>query len=187
MQASATPIDGLLVLQPKVFTDERGYFYESFNPTVFNTAVGNNPETGKPYAFVQDNHSHSSAGVLRGLHYQLPPFAQGKLVRVVRGRVWDVTVDMRKTSATFGKWFGLELSAANKTQVWIPPGFAHGFIALEDGTEFLYKTTAQYDKASEAAVLWNDVDLAIAWPSVDKVVVNEKDATAPSFKLARTF
>jgi dTDP-4-dehydrorhamnose 3,5-epimerase len=182
MIVTQTPIEGLLVLEPKVFFDERGYFYESFNQTAFNAAVGT-----QEYQFVQDNHSHSKAGVLRGLHYQLPPFAQGKLVRVVAGRVWDVAVDIRKTSATFGQWFGLELSAANKKLFWIPPGFAHGFIALEDNTAFLYKTTALYDKASEGAIVWNDTDLAITWPQLTTVLVNEKDMQANSLKTAKHF
>lgn len=176
MIVTKTPIDGLIVLEPKVFADERGYFYESFNQTAFNQAVGSTE-----YQFVQDNHSSSKKGVLRGLHYQLPPFAQGKLVRVVSGRVWDVAVDIRKSSPTFGQWFGLELSAENKKQFWIPPGFAHGFVALEDNTEFLYKTTALYDKASEGLIIWNDVDLAIAWPQREAVLVNEKDAQAEQF------
>jgi dTDP-4-dehydrorhamnose 3,5-epimerase len=182
MIATPTPIQGLIVLEPTLFHDERGYFYESFNQTTFNAAIGSSQ-----FTFVQDNHSQSKAGVLRGLHYQLPPYAQGKLVRVTQGRVWDVAVDLRKTSPTFGQWHGLELSAHNKKQFWIPPGFAHGFIALEDHTEFLYKTTAPYDKASEAAIVWNDPDLAIAWPQTAATLVNEKDAQASAFRQAKTF
>jgi dTDP-4-dehydrorhamnose 3,5-epimerase len=144
--------------------------------TAFNAAVGTNE-----YQFVQDNHSHSKAGVLRGLHYQLPPFAQGKLVRVVAGRVWDVAVDIRETSATFGQWFGLELSAANKKLFWIPPGFAHGSLALEDNTEFLYKTNAFYNSESENAIVWNDKRLAIEWPLLDKYILNKKDEAANLF------
>lgn len=180
MIAIPTSIQGLFVLEPKIFHDERGYFYESFNQTTFNTAIG-----GSQFTFVQDNHSQSKAGVLRGLHYQLPPYAQGKLVRVTQGRVWDVAVDLRKTSPTFGQWHGLELSADNKKQFWIPPGYAHGFIALEDHTETIYKTTAPYDKASEAAIVWNDTDLAIAWPQMESKIVSEKDARAHCFKQAR--
>ena len=184
--AARLPLLGSHVFTPKVFADERGYFYESFNQAAFNAQVGNNPATGAPYAFVQDNHSLSSQGVLRGLHYQLPPFAQGKLVRVVRGAVWDVAVDLRAASATLGQWFGVELSAANQKQFWIPPGFAHGFVALENNTEFLYKTTALYSKESERAIAWNDADLAIEWPSL-AVQVSPKDAAAGSFKLADLF
>ncbi len=182
MIVTKTPIENLLVLEPKVFADERGWFSESFNQSVFNKAVDTNE-----YQFVQDNHSFSKAGVVRGLHYQLPPFAQGKLVRVISGRVWDVAVDIRKSSPTFGKWYGLELSAENKKQFWIPPGFAHGFIALEDNTEFLYKTTAFYDKASEGAIVWNDADLGITWPALTTMLVNEKDAQASAFKQAKVF
>lgn len=188
MNFTKTPIDGLLVLEPKVFHDSRGWFSESFNQTVFNASVGNNPETNQPYQFVQDNHSFSHQGVLRGLHYQLPPFAQGKLVRVVQGKVWDVAVDIRKSSPTFGQWFGLELSAENGKQFWIPPGFAHGFLTLSESAQFLYKTTALYDKASEGAIVWNDEDLNIAWPNiaVDKIV-NEKDSQASTIQQIQVF
>ncbi len=182
MIVTQTPIEGLLVLEPKVFADERGWFSESFNQTAFNEAVGTNE-----YQFVQDNHSCSKAGVLRGLHYQLPPFAQGKLVRVISGRVWDVAVDIRKSSPTFGQWYGLELSAENKKQFWIPPGFAHGFISLENNTEFLYKTTAFYDKASEGAIIWDDVVLGIKWPKQEDILVNEKDANANILSQAKVF
>lgn len=177
MKITKTPIEGLLVLEPKVFADERGWFSESFNQMAFNEAVGTNE-----YQFLQDNHSFSKAGVLRGLHYQLPPFAQGKLVRVISGRVWDVAVDIRKSSSTFGQWFGLELSAENKKQFWIPPGFAHGFMSLEDKTEFLYKTTAFYDKASEGAIAWNDSELNINWPSNMEKIINGKDQQAGTLK-----
>jgi dTDP-4-dehydrorhamnose 3,5-epimerase len=132
---------------------------------------------------VQDNHSFSHQGVLRGLHYQCPPFAQGKLVRVVEGIVWDVAVDIRQSSPTFGQWYGLELSADNAKQLWIPPGFAHGFITLSESAQFLYKTTAFYDQASEGAIVWNDTDINIVWPKIDcNIIVNEKDSTANSFK-----
>jgi dTDP-4-dehydrorhamnose 3,5-epimerase len=182
MIVTKTPIEGLLVLEPKVFADERGWFSESFNQTAFNQAAGTNE-----YQFVQDNHSFSKAGVLRGLHYQLPPFAQGKLVRVVSGRVWDVAVDIRKSSATFGQWFGIELSAENKKQFWIPPGFAHGFLALEDNTEFLYKTTALYDKSSEGAIVWNDPTIGISWPEFKNLIINAKDSQTGSFLNAKHF
>jgi dTDP-4-dehydrorhamnose 3,5-epimerase len=179
LNITTTPLAGLLLLEPKVFHDTRGWFSESFNQTVFNSAVGHNPDTNTPYTFVQDNHSFSHQGVLRGLHYQLPPFAQGKLVRVVHGAVWDVAVDIRKDSITFGRWFGVELSAENGKQMWIPPGFAHGFLTLSESAQFLYKTTALYDKASEGAILWNDTDINIVWPKIHcNMIVNEKDAMA---------
>lgn len=182
MKVEQTKIEGLLVLQPNVFGDERGWFMESFNQqrfeqalTELNLAIPN---------FVQDNHSLSQKGVLRGLHYQNAPFGQGKLVRVVQGRAWDVAVDIRPNSKTYGEWFGIELSAENKTMFWIPEGFAHGFIALEDNTQFLYKTTNYYDKASEGAIIWNDPILDIAWPidQVDEVLVSDKDQVASLFK-----
>jgi dTDP-4-dehydrorhamnose 3,5-epimerase len=176
-----TPIEGLLVLEPKRFYDARGWFSESFNQTVFNAAVGNNPATNMPYEFVQDNHSVSHKGVLRGLHYQLPPFAQGKLMRVVQGAVWDVAVDIRQGSPTFGQWYGVELSADNAKQLWIPPGFAHGFLTLSDSAQFLYKTTAFYDKASEGAIVWNDASIHIQWPNIDTdIIVSDKDMDAPN-------
>lgn len=187
LSSKAQPaIAGLHVFTPKVFHDERGYFYESFNHTVFTAAVGDDPATGAPYVFVQDNHSQSHAGVLRGLHYQLPPFAQGKLVRVVRGAVWDVAVDLRANSPTLGQWCGVELTAENRKQFWIPPGFAHGFVALQDHTEFLYKTTALYSKDCERAIAWNDPDLGITWPNL-AMHVSPKDALAGTFKQADLF
>ena len=176
MIVTQTPIEGLLVLEPKVFADERGWFSESFNQAAFNEAVGTNE-----YQFVQDNHSCSKAGVLRGLHYQLPPFAQGKLVRVISGRVWDVAVDIRKSSPTFGQWYGLELSAENKKQFWIPPGFAHGFLTLSEQAECLYKTTNFYSKSSEGAIVWKDKFLAVDWPQVDEYILSGKDELAVSF------
>jgi dTDP-4-dehydrorhamnose 3,5-epimerase len=159
MKVTTTPIEGLLVLEPRVFEDERGWFMESFNQREFDEAVGCHVE------FVQDNHSLSKKGVLRGLHYQLPPHAQGKLVRVVHGAVWDVAVDIRKSSLTYGKWFGLELSAENRKQFWIPQGFAHGFLALSDDVDLLYKTTDYYVKAAEVCIRWDDPSLAVAWPT----------------------
>lgn len=183
MNIIATALPEVLIFEPRVFADDRGWFMESFNQAVFEKAVG--------YAmpFVQDNHSCSKRGVLRGLHYQLPPYAQGKLVRVTQGRVWDVSVDIRKGSANFGKWVGVELSAENRRQLWIPPGFAHGFITLSETSEFMYKTTALYNKDSEAAIVWNDPQLTIAWPEIaaTDVILAEKDAAASCFKDARVF
>lgn len=183
MNVIATALPEVLIFEPRVFADDRGWFMESYNQAVFEKAVG--------YAvpFVQDNHSYSKRGVLRGLHFQLPPYAQGKLVRATQGRVWDVAVDIRKSSPTFGKWVGVELSAENRRQIWIPPGFAHGFITLSETSEFMYKTTALYNKASEGAIVWNDPQLAIAWPEIPQaeVLLAEKDAAAPLLKDARVF
>jgi dTDP-4-dehydrorhamnose 3,5-epimerase len=177
-----TEIPGLLILEPRVFEDERGWFMESFNQKVFDQAVGHHVE------FVQDNHSFSKRGVLRGLHYQLPPHAQGKLVRVIEGAVWDVAVDIRKASSTFGKWVGLELSAENRLNFWIPPGFAHGFISLRDNTQFLYKTSNFYSKSCDAAIHWNDPKLKIAWPTSDiSLLLSEKDSAAPMLENAICF
>lgn len=157
MNVISTPIDGVLVIEPKVFGDERGFFYESFNQRAFNEATGTN------HAFVQDNHSRSVKGVLRGMHYQTQQ-AQGKLVRVVRGAVYDVAVDIRRNSPTFGQWYGLELSEENRRQLWIPPGLAHGFLVLSDAAEFLYKTTDYYAPQYEASLAWNDSSVGVAWP-----------------------
>ena len=152
-----TPIEGVLVLEPKVFGDERGFFFESFNARDFEMA------TGLQRAFVQDNHSKSAKGVLRGMHYQVQ-HAQGKLVRVTHGAVFDVAVDIRRNSPTFGKWFGCELSADNKKQMWIPEGLAHGFLVTSESAEFLYKTTDYYHPEFERSLLWNDADVGIQWP-----------------------
>jgi dTDP-4-dehydrorhamnose 3,5-epimerase len=176
-----TALPGVVICEPAVFADERGWFYESFNEARFNAAL---VDLGLPPArrFVQDNHSCSKAGVLRGLHYQLPPHAQGKLVRVVRGSAWDVAVDIRAGSPTFGQWAGVELTADNKRQLWIPEGFAHGFVALEDDTHFLYKTTDVYAKACERSIRWDDAAIAIRWPlpaGVAAPLVAPKDAQAP--------
>lgn len=156
MNVVETPIPDLLIIEPKLFGDERGFFLESWNRKTFD-ALGLNLD------FVQDNHSRSSRGVLRGLHFQNPN-PQGKLVRVLAGRVWDVAVDLRRSSATFGKWYGLELSAANKRMFWVPPGFAHGFVSLEDGTDFLYKCVGYYEPADEHCLAWNDPAVGIEWP-----------------------
>jgi len=162
MNVIETKIKDLLILEPRIFADERGWFMESFNQQIFERAL---TERGLNVpAFVQDNHSLSQKGVLRGLHYQLDPHAQGKLVRVVQGRAWDVAVDIRQDSPTFGGWVGVELSSENHKQFWIPAGFAHGFIALEDNTQFLYKTTDYYSKECERSIVWNDQRLNIEWP-----------------------
>ena len=181
MRVEKTKLDGLLVLHPQVFGDDRGWFMESFNQQHFEAAL---KALNLPIpTFVQDNHSCSQKGVLRGLHFQREPYAQGKLVRVVQGKVWDVAVDIRPNSKTYGEWVGVELSAENKTIFWIPEGFAHGFMALEDNTQFLYKTTHYYNKESEGAIIWNDPMLAIEWPlnRVGEVVVSEKDLKATKF------
>ena len=156
MNVIETALPGVLLIEPRVFGDDRGFFYESWNAQRFADA-------GLDLAFVQDNHSKSAKGVLRGLHYQNPD-PQGKLVRVVAGAVYDVAVDLRRSSPTFGRWVGYELSAANKRMLWVPPGFAHGFLSLEDGTEFLYKCTAFYAPANEHSLLWNDPAVGIDWP-----------------------
>lgn len=175
MNVQRLDIDGLMVFEPRVFEDERGAFFESFNEAKFREATG---FTG---SFVQDNHSISHKGVLRGLHYQLLPHAQGKLVRVVAGSAFDVAVDIREGSPTFGKWAGVELSAANRKQFWIPEGFAHGFLALEDGTEFLYKTTDFWHAGSERSIRWDDPTIEVQWPLEGVPVVSEKDAEAVRF------
>lgn len=156
MNVVKTRLGGLLILEPRVFGDHRGFFLESWNRRTFR-------EIGLDLDFVQDNHSRSAKGVLRGLHFQNPN-PQGKLVRVVNGRAWDVAVDLRRSSPTFGQWKGVELSAANNRMFWVPPGFAHGFVALEDGTDFLYKCTGFYDPASEHSLKWDDPALGIEWP-----------------------
>jgi dTDP-4-dehydrorhamnose 3,5-epimerase len=185
MKFLPTELPGVVIVEPAVFGDDRGWFYESFNEPKFHAGLR---ELGLPVPrpFVQDNHSRSAAGVLRGLHYQLPPHPQGKLVRVVRGRVWDVAVDIRAGSPSFGRWVGVELSEANRRQLWIPEGFAHGFLSLEDGTEFLYKTTDVYAKDCERAIRWDDPDLAIAWPLNGLTpALAAKDSQAPLFALAQ--
>lgn len=182
MNVVKTDIDGLLILEPKVFGDARGFFYESFNQQAFNAA------TGLDVQFVQDNHSRSSKGVLRGLHYQLPPHAQGKLVRCVRGAVFDVAVDIRSGSATFGKWVGVELSEDNNRQFWIPPGFAHGFVTLTDSADFLYKTTAYYAPTHDRSILWSDADIGIQWPDCGEAPqLSAKDTAARPLASADVF
>lgn len=169
MNVIPTAIPDVLIIEPQVFGDERGFFYESFNQKAFNQA------TGLDVHFVQDNHSRSTKGVLRGLHYQLPPHAQGKLVRCVRGAVFDVAVDIRKSSPTFGQWVGVELSEENSKQIWIPAGFAHGFLTLSEVAEFLYKTTDYYESKSERCIAWDDGDIGITWPPFGNYILSKKD------------
>jgi dTDP-4-dehydrorhamnose 3,5-epimerase len=180
MKVTPTAIPGVLIIEPKVFGDARGFFYESFNQKAFNEATGTN------HQFVQDNHSRSSKGVLRGLHYQIEQ-PQGKLVRVVRGAVFDVAVDIRKGSPTFGKWVGVELSEENHRQLWVPPGFAHGFLVTSESAEFLYKTTDYYAPAHERSLLWNDPDVGVAWPITGEPQLAAKDAAAKSLDEAEVF
>lgn len=181
MQVTRLAIPDVMLIDPRVFGDERGFFYESFNQRAFNDA------TGTAYQFVQDNHSRSNHGVLRGLHYQvLQP--QGKLVRVVQGAVFDVAVDLRRSSATFGHWVGEELSADNKKQLWVPPGFAHGFLVLSETAEFLYKTTDYYAPEHERSIAWNDTAIGIAWPVIGQLPsLSAKDQAAPFLSAADSF
>jgi dTDP-4-dehydrorhamnose 3,5-epimerase len=175
VKVTTTPIDGVLILEPKVFGDERGFFVETFNQEAFNEA------TGTEFTFVQDNHSRSAKGVLRGLHFQLAPHAQGKLVRVTRGSVFDVVVDIRATSPTRGAWFGLQLDAVDHVQLWIPPGLAHGFLTTSDFADFVYKTTSYYAPQAEACIRWDDPQLAIRWPDIGVApILSPKDAAAGS-------
>jgi dTDP-4-dehydrorhamnose 3,5-epimerase len=181
MKATPLAIPDVILFEPKVFGDARGFFFESFNKKLFDAA------TGGQYEFVQDNHSRSTNGVLRGLHYQLPPHAQGKLVRVVQGAVFDVAVDLRRSSPTFGKWVGAELTAENHHQLWVPPGFAHGFLVLSESAEFLYKTTDYYAPTAERSIMWNDPQLAIQWPGGTDPQLSNKDAVASRFADAEMF
>ncbi|WLI77676.1 dTDP-4-dehydrorhamnose 3,5-epimerase [Kosakonia sp. H02] len=169
MNVIKTEIPDVLIFEPKVFGDDRGFFFESFSQKVFEEAVGRKVE------FVQDNHSKSAKGVLRGLHYQLEPYAQGKLVRCVVGEVFDVAVDIRKDSPTFAKWVGVNLSAENKRQLWIPEGFAHGFLVLSETAEFVYKTTNYYHPESDRGIIWNDPTFNIQWPLEFEPVLSDKD------------
>ena len=181
MQAIRQSIPDVVLIEPKVFGDSRGFFYESFNQQAFLAA------TGVQCDFVQDNHSRSTQGVLRGLHYQLPPRAQGKLVRVVRGRVWDVAVDIRKSSPTFGQWVGAELSEDNQHQLWVPPGFAHGFVVLSETADFLYKTTDYYAPEHERCIAWTDPQLAIDWRYAGEPRLSAKDAQGLILAQAEVF
>ncbi len=181
MQTITTAIAGVIIIEPKVFGDARGFFFESFNQKAFQQA------TGLEVDFVQDNHSRSAKGVLRGLHYQIEQ-AQGKLVRVVRGAVFDVAVDLRQSSATFGKWVGAELSEDNKRQMWVPPGFAHGFLTLSESADFLYKTTDYYAPQFECCIAWNDPTLAINWPLAgSQPLISAKDQAGVALASARLF
>jgi len=175
MKATLLAIPDVILLEPTVFEDDRGFFFESFNQKSFEEV------TGLSTIFVQDNHSTSSKGVLRGLHYQLPPKAQGKLLRVTQGEVFDVAVDIRKDSPTFGKWVSEILSAENKRQLWIPEGFAHGFVALGDVNEVLYKTTDYYSSEHERCIRWDDPEINIKWPYTDGLITSEKDEAATSW------
>jgi len=180
MKVTATSIPDVFVIEPKVFADDRGFFFESYNEREFEAAVGRKP------AFVQSNHSRSRRGVLRGLHYQIEQ-SQGKLVRVVVGTVFDVAVDLRASSPTFGKWVGEVLSADNKKQLWVPEGFAHGFLVLSEHAEFVYNTTDYYAPQHERCILWSDPQLAIAWPLESAPILSEKDRAGVEFSSAEVF
>ncbi|WP_416672410.1 dTDP-4-dehydrorhamnose 3,5-epimerase [Egbenema bharatensis] len=180
MHVIPTEIPDVLVIEPRVFGDDRGFFFESFNEKTFNE------KTGANVRFVQDNHSRSAKNVLRGLHYQIEQ-VQGKLVRVVAGAIFDIAVDIRKSSPTFGLWVSCELSAANKRQLWVPAGFAHGFVALEEGTEVLYKTTDYYAPAHERCILWNDPDLAIDWGLTEDPILSAKDQIGQTLRTAEVY
>jgi dTDP-4-dehydrorhamnose 3,5-epimerase len=170
MKVSSTELSEIKILEPQIFRDERGFFYESFNNHKFNELVSSNTQ------FVQDNHSKSAKGVLRGLHYQMEPYAQGKLVRVIHGEVFDVAVDIREDSKTYGRWVGLNLSSENKKMIWIPEGFAHGFLVLSDHAEVNYKTTNYYSKEHERVIHWKDNNFNIKWPEKNlKIITSDKD------------
>ncbi|MGD7035837.1 dTDP-4-dehydrorhamnose 3,5-epimerase [Methylotuvimicrobium buryatense] len=181
MKVTPLAIPDVILLEPKVFGDARGFFLESYNQESFRQATGRNLQ------FVQDNHSRSSKGVLRGLHYQLAPKAQGKLVRVVSGAVFDVAVDVRKGSSTFGQWVGAELSEENHRQMWIPPGFAHGFVVLSETADFLYKTTDYYAPELERCIAWNDPTIGIQWPANINPVLSDKDRQGKALNEAECF
>lgn len=181
MKVTPSRIPDVLIIEPRVFGDDRGFFFESFKQKDFNAALG------QDVIFVQDNHSKSAKNVLRGLHYQLPPKAQGKLVRVIQGEVFDVAVDLRKGSKTCGQWVGELLSAENKKQMWIPAGFAHGFLTLSETAEFLYKTTDYYSPAHERCICWNDPKILVTWPGDGNFQLSGKDLNAPRFGEAELF
>lgn len=183
MNVIKTAIPEVMIFEPRVFGDARGFFYESFNAKIFNEAVGRSVE------FVQDNHSQSQKGVLRGLHYQLDPHAQGKLVRCIEGEVFDVAVDIRRSSPTFGQWAGVLLSAENHRQLWIPEGFAHGFLALTDRVQFVYKATNYYAPQSERSIIWNDSDIGITWPELTDcpLSLSDKDLKASGLAKAEVY
>ena len=182
MKAYKTSMDGLRILIPKIYKDERGFFFESYNNRTFNQEIGSNIN------FVQDNHSKSSKGTLRGLHYQIPPRAQGKLIRVIRGEIFDVVVDLRRLSKTFGKWIGVNLSEHNNKQLWVPEGFAHGFLVISDIAECLYKTTEYYSPEHERGIIWDDKELNIEWPiNINKILISKKDSINEKFKNVEYF
>lgn len=181
MKSTPLLLPEVILLSPKIFDDKRGFFFESFNQQVFNEIVG------RQVTFVQDNHSKSSKGVLRGLHYQLPPKAQGKLVRIIQGEIFDVVVDVRKHSPTFGQSVTVILSAENKNQLWVPPGFAHGFLTLSDTAELLYKTTDYYAPEHERCIQWNDAALSINWPIETRMLTSDKDGIGTSLEMAEVF
>jgi dTDP-4-dehydrorhamnose 3,5-epimerase len=182
MNVLPTSLPGVLILEPKLHGDPRGFFLESYNERAFEQATGTRQQ------FVQDNHSRSARGVLRGLHFQRAPHEQGKLVRVTAGQVFDVAVDIRPASATFGRWVGVELSAQNFRQLWLPPGFAHGFLVLSESADFLYKTTSYYAPASEVALRWNDPDIGIDWPLPEgqQPSLSGRDSAAPGLRQAQS-
>jgi dTDP-4-dehydrorhamnose 3,5-epimerase len=169
----------VILIEPRLFPDPRGFFFESYKKSEFHRA-------GIDADFVQDNHSRSTYGVLRGLHYQIPPFAQGKLVRCISGAIWDVVVDVRRSSATFGRWVSLELSAGNRRILYVPPGFAHGFLTLSEVAEIVYKVSAEYSAAHDRGILWNDPEIGIEWPFSD-VILSEKDTKNPKLSDAAVF
>jgi len=182
MKITPTSLPEVLIIEPRVFGDARGFFTESWNEQVFDQAVGH------AVRFVQDNHSRSACGVLRGMHFQLPPHTQGKLVRVVNGAVFDVAVDMRRSSPNFGRWDGIELSAENHRQLWVPPGFAHGFLVLSETADFLYKTTDYYAPQAEGCLRWDDPEVGIDWPDTGVApILADKDAKAPLLAQANSF
>ena len=181
IELTKTGLPEVLFVKPQVFADERGFFFESFNKSDWLAATGLDCE------FVQDNHSRSARGVLRGLHYQLPPAAQGKLVRALTGEIFDVAVDIRQGSPNFGKWTGQRLTAENRLQMWVPQGFAHGFLVLSETAEVLYKTTDYYNPEYERCILWSDAQLNIDWPAGIRPIVSKKDAAAPGFEQSDLF
>ncbi|OBS87726.1 dTDP-4-dehydrorhamnose 3,5-epimerase [Enterobacter roggenkampii] len=181
MNIVKTKIPEVIIFEPKVFGDSRGFFLESYNKKIFDEAIGRSVE------FVQDNHSESQRGVLRGLHYQLDPFSQGKLVRCVAGEVFDVAVDLRRASPTFGQWEGVILSAENKRQFWIPEGFAHGFLTLSERAQFLYKATNYYAPKTERCIKWDDPDLNIEWPTIYDIQLSQKDLAGKFFAEAQVY
>jgi len=174
-------IPDVVLIEPQVFDDDRGFFFESFNQKEFDQAIG------RKVNFVQDNHSKSSKGVLRGLHYQLNPYAQGKLVRVISGEIYDVAVDIRPNSKTYGLWVSEFLSCANKKQLWIPEGFAHGFVVMSEFAEVMYKATNFYNKESERSIIWNDETLNVQWPITKNLIISQKDLEARSLKKGDSF